>query len=45
MTDVNPNRWGGTNDQPARGGGSPALKGGEEVSTVVQDLPLAASSE
>jgi hypothetical protein len=32
MTDVNPNRWGEPMNRPQRGRGTPALKGGEEVS-------------
>jgi len=31
MTDVNPNRWGEPMNRPQRGGGTPALQGGEEV--------------
>jgi hypothetical protein len=31
MTDVNPNRWGEPMSRPQRGGGTLALKGGEEV--------------
>jgi putative transposase len=31
MTDVNPNRWGEPMIRPQRGGGTPALQGGEEV--------------
>jgi len=34
MTDVNPNRWGEPMNRPQRGGGTPALQGGEEVSSI-----------